>query len=163
MKKFLLVPFLLLALLIPTHQVAQARPLTTPYCYGDGLPHNNPPIQPCDGKPYNNCGSLVTEDSKPIGNIGTLYLDMSVYQGCAAWFSYVYISHAGCYTVTYVDTFETHADASASGTSGTVCQGQRLFTTLVGDWQGGGSNGNGCYYAASDVAGGFTSTNTFCF
>jgi hypothetical protein len=163
---------LIIAFMLPgSAAFAQAqRPLTTPYCYGDGLPGNNPPIQPCDGLPYNNCGQLVQQDAKPIGNIGTLYLDMSVYTGtgaCAAWFSYVYIYHAGCYQVIYNNTVETHADSSTGGYNTTVCQGQRAYTTMIGEWQGGGNNGNGCYYANSDVyingTQGFTSTGTFCF
>jgi hypothetical protein len=166
-----------------THAHAQSstvqKPMfTSPYCYGDGLPHNNPPIQGCDGLLYQNttnCPNQSTVQTKPIGSsdgegqIGTLYLQYSSHtSGCNSWWAAVQIIHSGCFIVTGIGMIENNADSSPQGVSDvslprSVCQNQWVNTYMIGDWQPGG-----CYWANSNVLDSagihqMTSTSTYCY
>ena len=167
---------LILAFLLPgsTAFAQSSRPLTSPTCFGDGLPNNNPPIQPCDGLPHSSCNVQYSENVKAIGSgdgegqIGQLQLYYSPTNGngCNAWSAAVYITHAGCFLVNGVVQVETGHDSSVEDIQSLpkkLCQGNYFFTPLVGDYQPGG-----CYYAYSYVDDAslneqHTSTATFCY
>jgi hypothetical protein len=143
-------------------------PPAEPFCYGDGLPHSNPPVPACDGKSHSSCHSIL-ENTKAIGSqsqgqIGTLKLYWSgsdPQTECNSWWGTVSITHSGCYNVSYVIAVETTVDGSqAEADNGNVCNGQSFSSPMVGDFQPGG-----CYYAASDTIAGtdqFTTTVTYC-
>jgi hypothetical protein len=189
LKLFLTSLFLtcILAFLLPgsmafaqsNHATQPTRPMSTiPYCYGDGLPHNNPPIQACDGQVVQNttnCPRQFLIDSKVIGSVNqgvignlNIYFSGNTSQlpwGCNAWWATIHITHSGCYTVLYLQAVENNADTSGEGDSTDIpiseCQGHTLTTRMVGDWQPGV-----CYYAASQVYAGAqqnTTTITSCY